>query len=471
MKPFISENFLLSCDESASLFHEYAKDMPVIDYHCHLSPADIAGDRRFETVTEPWLGGDHYKWRAMRANGIDERLITGDADPWEKFLAWARCVPATIGNPLYHWTHLELARCFGITDTLLDETTARDIYERCNAALNEQDYGAQGLVRRMNVKAVCTTDDPGDSLEHHARFDARAAGFRLYPAWRPDALLRVGQPAAFNAWTDALGERAGRRIETLDDMWKALEARQEFFHAAGCRLADHGVEAFYPEEADEAAASRIFAKARGAESLDPQEVSAFRMHALRRLAAMNHRLGWGQQFHMGVLRNVNTRRFRALGPDSGFDATGDFDHARGLAAFLDRLESGACLARTILYPINPADNEVVVTLAGCFQDASMPGKMQFGSAWWFLDQKDGMERQLRVLSSMGLLSRFVGMTTDSRSLLSYPRHEYFRRIICNLLGEDMRRGLIPDDRELVGGMVRDICYYNARAWFRFPGLD
>jgi glucuronate isomerase len=471
LKPFITDDFLLSCDEAAHLYHGYAKDMPVIDYHCHLSPRDIAEDRRFETVTELWLGGDHYKWRAMRANGVDERLITGDADPWEKFFAWAKCAPATLGNPLYHWTHLELARCFGVTDLLLCEATAREIYDRCNTALRGPDSGAQGLIRRMNVRAVCTTDDPADSLEHHARFDARSAGFMLYPAWRPDRLLCVDDPAAFNAWTDALGERAGMRIGTLGDMWEALAARQEFFQAAGCRLADHGVEALYPEEASEADAARIFKKARGAESPDPAEARLFRMYALGRLAAMNHRKGWGQQLHMGVLRNVNTRRFSARGPDSGFDAMGGVDLARPLAAFLDRLEAGASLARTILYPINPAHNEVIASLAGCFQDASVPGKIQFGTAWWFMDQKDGMERQMRALASIGLLSRFVGMTTDSRSLLSYPRHEYFRRILCNLLGEDMRRGLIPDDRELVGGMVRDICYHNARAWFRFPGLD
>ncbi|TAL36190.1 MAG: glucuronate isomerase [Spirochaetes bacterium] len=468
MKPFITDTFLLESDEAGALYHGFAKDMPIIDYHCHLSPGDIADDRRFESITELWLEGDHYKWRAIRANGVEERLITGDAGPWEKFQAWAATVPRTLGNPLYHWTHLELARCFGIADTLLCEKTAREIYECCNAALRGPEFGARGLVRAMKVETVCTTDDPADSLEHHARFDAGAAGFKLYPAWRPDRALRADDPALFNAWLDALGKSAGARIETLGDMKEALRARQDFFHAKGCRLADHGVETLPGTVANEREASRVFAKARGADTPGPGEMDAYRGHMLDFLARLNHRKGWGQQLHMGVLRNVNTRRFRALGPDSGFDMIGDFRHAAPLAAFLDRLDADDSLTRTILYPVNPSGNEVIASVIGCFQDASIPGKMQFGSAWWFLDQKDGMERQMRALASMGLLSRFVGMTTDSRSLLSYPRHEYFRRILCNMLGEDMRRGLIPDDLELVGGMVGDICYHNAKAWFGFP---
>ncbi len=468
MKQFITDSFLLESGRAEALYHAYAKDMPIIDYHCHIPPADIAGDRRFETITGIWLGGDHYKWRAMRTNGVEERLITGDADPWEKFLAWAKTVPATIGNPLYHWTHLELARYFGITELLLNEGTAREIYERCNSVIREPDFSARRLVRDFKVEVVCTTDDPADTLEHHRGFDAASAGFRLLPAWRPDKLLRADDPEVFNAWIEALEEKSGVRIKSIDTLRNALEARQDFFHDTGCRLSDHGLETFYAEEATAAETDKIFVNLRKGARPGESGVRIFRSAMLMLLGRLNHRKGWTQQFHVGVLRNVNTRMFGALGPDSGFDSIGDFPHASLLAKFLDRLEAGAALARTILYPVNPGDNEMIATMIGNFQDGSVPGKMQFGSAWWFLDQKDGMERQMRTLAAMGLLPRFVGMTTDSRSLLSYPRHEYFRRVLCNLLGGDMKKGLIPDDLELVGEIVKDICYRNAKVYFGFP---
>jgi glucuronate isomerase len=468
MKAFLGEDFLLDSDVAAELYRRFAAPQPILDYHNHLSPQQIADDHRFATITELWLQGDHYKWRAMRAAGVSERDITGDASDWEKFSAWAATVPRTLRNPLYHWTHMEL-RALGVAGKRLSPETAASIFEACNAALATPAFSTQGLLRRFDVRVVCTTDDPIDDLAAHERHAQKRDAFtRLYPTWRPDRLLSVRELQAWNGWIDALGAAAGVSIGNLAGLRDALARRHEQFHALGCRASDHGLERLAVAPVNERQLVEIFAKARAGKTLGPDEVEQFQSAMTEELAEMDHARGWVQQFHLGALRDISTRGFRALGAASGYDAIGDFRQGETLAQFLDRLDGRGRLAKTIVYNLNPADNELIATIVGAFNDGTVPGKMQLGAAWWFLDQLDGMRRQLDALSNMGLLSRFVGMLTDSRSFLSFSRHDYFRRLFCNLLGDDVVKGRLPDDRDLLGGLVADVCYRNARAYFDFP---
>jgi glucuronate isomerase len=470
---FITENFLLQNDHAVELYHDFARPRPILDFHTHLPPDQIAQDRRFDNLSQIWLHGDHYKWRAMRAAGVPERYCTGDASDWQKFEKWSETVPQTLCNPLYHWTHLELYRHFGIADRLLNSKTARGLWEECNAKLATPEFSACGILRQMNVRLVCTTDDPTDSLEHHRAIAANPSiSVRVLPTFRPDKALSVECPAAFNAWTDRLAAVSEIDIgDRLDDFLDALRQRHDFFHSAGCRVSDHGIETFPAADYAPNEIVAAFQRVRNAKSLEPAEIVRFKSAVLYELASMNCQKGWVQQFHFGALRNNNARMFRSIGPDTGFDSIGDSEIARPLAQFLDRLDLAGRLAKTILYNLNPAQNDLVATMIGNFQDGATPGKMQFGAAWWFLDQKDGIERHLTSLSNQGLLSRFVGMLTDGRSFLSFPRHEYFRRILCNLLGTEMQQGLLPDDMNLIGSMVADICHGNAARYFDFdlPG--
>ena len=462
MRPFIHDDFLLSTDVASELYHRFARDLPVIDYHCHLPVADIASDHRFATITEIWLKGDHYKWRAMRTNGVPERFCTGDATDREKFDAFARTVPATLRSPLYHWTHMELKRPFGI-ETLLDERTAAEVWEVSNAKLAEPLFTTQGLLRQFRVATVCTTDDPVDDLGLHAALGRREdPATVVLPTFRPDKAYALDDLRGWNAWVDRLEAASGLSIGAYQAFLEALERRHSAFHEAGCRASDHGLTQVDAEDWDAAGVAASFGTLRGGRPLAAGEASRFRSALLHELALMDHASGWVQQYHLGALRNNSSRMLRRLGPDTGFDSIGDFPQAGSLARFLDRLDSSDRLAKTILYNLNPRDNELFATMIGNFQDGTVPGKLQYGPAWWFLDQKDGMEAQIGALSNMGLLSRFVGMVTDSRSFLSYSRHDYFRRLLCNLLGEDVGRGLLPDDRELLGEVVRDIAFFNAR---------
>jgi glucuronate isomerase len=466
--PFIHEDFLLETDTARRLYHEFAAGQPIIDYHCHLSPAQIAEDHRFRSLTELWLDGDHYKWRAMRSNGVAERLCTGDASDWERFEAWARTVPACLRNPLYHWTHLELAFPFGISDRLLDAGTARGIYAECNERLREPAFSARGLLQQFGVRVVCSTDDPTDDLSPHRAHRANGSpGLLLLPTFRPDLAMALEDLSAYRAWLMRLEQAADTTVRDYGSLLDALDRRHAFFHEVGCRQSDHGLETMYAGECSEERARLLFDKALRQQPLSAEEVEAFKSRLLHDLAVLDHGRGWVQQFHIGALRGANTRLTRRLGPNTGFDSIGDLPIARPLAAFLDRLDQTEQLARTILYNLNPRDNELFATMIGNFQDGSTPGKLQYGSAWWFLDQLDGMERQLNALSNMGLLSRFVGMLTDSRSFLSYSRHEYFRRLLCNMLGNDVRRGHLPSDLPLLGDLVRKIAHENARDYFRF----
>jgi glucuronate isomerase len=469
MRAFLDEGFLLDSDIAVDLYHRYAEGLPIIDFHCHLSPHQMATDHRFRSITEIWLEGDHYKWRAMRANGVPERFCTGDASDWEKFEAWARTVPDTLRSPLYHWVHMELRRPFGI-DALLGPATSREVYDRCNERLQGDDFTALGLLRLFRVAVVCTTDDPADSLEPHRLLAGRSdPETRVYPTWRPDRALAVDDPAAFNAWVERLAHSSDVAVGgTLASFLDALEARHTAFHEAGCRASDHGLETPPAESWDDAEVESSFDRLRAGKSLDKGRALRFASALLHWLALLDHSRGWVQQFHLGALRNNNTRFRKALGPDTGFDSIGDFELARPLSRFLDRLDETDQLAKTILYNLNPRDNALLATMIGNFQDSSVPGKMQYGSAWWFLDQLDGMRAQMDTLSNIGLLARFVGMVTDSRSFLSYSRHEYFRRLLCNLLGDDVGRGLIPDDREALGRLVRNVSFFNARDYFGFP---
>ena len=465
---YITEDFLLETDAAQRLYYEYAKDMPIIDYHCHLPPRDVAEDRRFMNMTEIWLEGDHYKWRAMRANGVPERYCTGDAPDWEKFEKWSETVPYLLRNQLYPWTHLELKEPFGISDRLLGPDTAQGIWEECNAKLAQPGFSARGIMRQMNVVLVCTTDDPVDSLEAH-KIVAEDPSFdiQMLPAWRPDKGMAVDRPEVFAPWMDQLEAAADMEVRNFDTYLDALRKRQAFFHENGCRLSDHGIQTAYAEDYTEKEIRSIFVQARAGRPLTQEDVLKFKSAMLYEFGLMNHEKGWTQQFHMSPIRNNNTRMLKALGPDAGFDSIGDFEVARPLAKFLDRLDQTEELTRTILYTLNPRDNMLLATMIGNFQDGSVPGKMQFGSAWWFNDQKDGMELQIEALSQVGLLSHFVGMITDSRSFLSYPRHDYFRRILCNMLGNDITKGLIPNDIELAGRLVRDVSYRNAATYFGF----
>ena len=465
---FIHEDFLLETPQARRLYHAHAEALPLIDYHCHLSPREIAEDLRWPDMATLWLGGDHYKWRAMRTAGVEERFITGDASPWEKFEKYAQTMPKLLRNPLYHWSHLELARYFGIDDILLGPGTAREIFDRCNELLTQPGFSARGLMEKSKVEVVCTTDDPVDSLQYHRTVAAdKNFRIRVLPTWRPDKALLIDKPETFSTWIGQLEKAAGVTVTKLDDFMSALQQRHDFFASQGCRLSDRGLDTVWAEDCTRADAAAIFERARLGQPVSPSEAVRYKSFLLHELAVMDAAKGWTMQIHYGAQRNNNTRMLGQLGPDTGFDSIADLPVAAAMARHFDRLDSVGALPKTIIYNLNPRDNEVVATMLGNFQDGITAGKMQFGSGWWFLDQLDGMTRQIEALSQMGLLSCFVGMLTDSRSFLSYTRHEYFRRILCNILGRDMQRGLIPDDESLVGPMVRDICYNNARNYFGF----
>jgi glucuronate isomerase len=465
--PFIHEDFLLGTKTARRLYHEYAEGEPILDYHCHLPPKEVAENRQFRNLFEIALEGDHYKWRAMRANGVDERYCTGDAPPYEKFLAWARTVPQTLRNPLYHWTHLEQKRYFGI-DELLDESSAPRVWDRANALLATDELRAHGILRKFRVKALCTTDDPTDDLAWHKAIAASSLETKVFPAFRPDKALNVHLPEMFNPWVARLEAASNTSIGKLTDFLDALRQRHDFFHQMGGRLSDHGLNHAYADFCPEAEAAAIFDQARAGHAATPREQHRFAANLMLFFGHLDAEKGWTKQLHVGARRNGNTRRFGQLGPDTGFDSIGDWPQADALGAYLDRLDQENALPKMVLYNLNPADNYTLAAMIGNFQDGSIAGKIQFGAAWWFLDQKEAMEWQMNALSNCGLISRFVGMLTDSRSFMSYPRHEYFRRLLCDLFGKDIEAGFIPDDDSLSGPMIRDICYGNAR---RFLGLE
>ncbi len=464
---FIRDEFLLGTPTARRLYQRHAATQPIFDYHCHLSPQDLAENRRFQNLFEIWLEGDHYKWRAMRANGVPERLITGAASPWEKFQAWAATVPHTVRNPLHHWTHLELQRHFGISE-LLDDASAPRIWAQANEQL--QELTPHAILKKFQVRAIGTTDDPTDDLRHHRALAGQGLATRVLPAFRPDKALNVHQPDAFNAWVQRLEAAADVSIGDFPSFLTALGRRIEAFHAVGCRLSDHGLSHCPSEFACDAEAASLFAQARRGVAASPGEQQQFAGNLLLFLGRAYAAKGWAMQLHLGALRNNNTRLLRNQGPDTGFDSIGDWPQAGALSIFLDRLDQENALPRTILYNLNPADNYVFAAMIGNFQDGTVAGKIQYGSGWWFLDQKEGMEWQINALSSLGLLSRFIGMVTDSRSFLSYPRHEYFRRVLCSLLGRDVENGEIPDDDSRLGPLIENICYGNARRYFNFPGV-
>ncbi len=466
MKKFMDENFLLHTGTAQELYHNHAAKMPIFDYHCHIPPQDIAEDKQFGNITQIWLYGDHYKWRAMRTNGVDERFCTGDASDWEKFEKWAETVPHTLRNPLFHWTHLELKKFFGI-NKVLSPATAKEIWDECNAKLATPEYSVRNIIRMANVHTICTTDDPVDSLEHHKAIKESGFEVAVLPAWRPDKAMAVENVEAYNSYLDELSAVAGMKIDSFEDLIGALDKRHQFFHDNGCRLSDHGLETALAEDYTETEIDSIFTKIRTGNNLNGEETLKFKSCMLYEFGIMDHSRGWTQQFHLGALRNNSTRLFKKLGPDTGFDSIGDFEIAKPLSKLLNRLDMENKLSKTILYNLNPRDNELMGTMIGNFQDGSVPGKIQYGSGWWFLDQKDGMEKQMNALSNLGLLSRFVGMLTDSRSFLSYTRHEYFRRTLCNLLGNDVENGEIPNDMVLLGQMVENICFNNAEEYFKF----
>jgi glucuronate isomerase len=463
-----SDDFLLASPTAQRLYHEIAVKLPIIDYHCHLAPALLANNHRFRSLTELWLAGDHYKWRAMRANGIAEQFITGDSTDDEAFAAWARTVPMTLRNPLYHWTHLELKKPFGICE-LLSPKTANAIYERCNELLTRPEFSTQGLLAQFNVQVVCTTDDPTDRLEYHGAYarSRKPGQAQMLPTFRPDQALFVSNPDAYRTWLTKLEAAESSNIRSFDDLLSLLDARHQFFHEQGCRLSDHGLETLVVETYTLADVRADFLRVLDGETLPTDAVKRIQSALLYELALMDDRRGWVAQYHLGALRDNNTRLKHLVGADVGCDSIGDFEMGRPLAAFLDRLDQTNQLAKTILYNLNPRDNELFATMCGNYQDGSVPGKLQWGAAWWFLDQLDGMTRQIEALSQLGLLSRFVGMLTDSRCFVSYSRHEYFRRCLCNLLGDDVERGLIPDDSEGLSELLANVCYYNAKNYFRF----
>lgn len=465
IKPFLDENFLLHNSTAERLYHEYAKDQPIIDYHNHLSPEEIAMNKNFSTITEIWLKGDHYKWRAMRANGIDESYITGNASDEAKFKKWAATVPYTMRNPLYHWTHLELQRYFGIHD-LLNENTASTIYQQTNEALQTPEFSVNGLLKKMKVEVVCTTDHPTDSLKFHQQYQKKGAAIKMLPTFRPDKLVVITNED-FLPFLEKLERIIDSEISTFSALLAALENRIHFFEKLGCQLADHGLSQLFSVDGKGMNLDSILQKRKNKQTISPKEAAFFQMEMLHELAKIYHQKGWTMQFHLGAIRNNNSRLLRAVGADVGCDSIGDYEQARGLSAFLNRLDSDNQLTKTILYNLNPRDNELFATMMGNFNDGTMAGKIQWGSAWWFLDQKDGMEKQLNTLSNMGLLGRFIGMLTDSRSFLSFPRHEYFRRILCNLIGQDVHNGELPNDVVWLGKMVENICYGNAKRYFDF----
>jgi len=463
---FIHKDFLLHSPAAQRLYHGYAESEPILDFHSHLPAAEIAQNRRFRDLTEIWLEGDHYKWRAMRAHGIAERYCTGDAPAYDKFLAWARTVPFTLRNPLYHWTHLELKRYFGI-DELLNEQSAKAVWERANSQL-VGDLTARGIMKKFRVRVACTTDDPCDDLAHHRSVNSSAQDFRTYPTFRPDKALLVDAPEKFNAWVKRLEEASNSDVGSLQEFLDALKQRHDHFHAAGGRLSDHGLAHCFASPCGEREAAAIFNKARSGKSANTDEYERFASFLMLFFGRLDAEKGWTKQLHLGALRSVNTRRLHELGPDTGFDCIGDWPQAKSLCAYLDLLEQEHALPKMILYNLNPADNYIFATAAGSFQNGGVAGKIQLGSGWWFLDQKEAMEWQLKALSNIGLLSRFMGMVTDSRSFMSFPRHEYFRRVLCNLLGSEMENGELPNDDGLIGDMVRNICFENAK---KFLGLE
>ena len=460
---FIHDDFLLSTKAASRLYHTFAKDEPILDYHNHLPPKDIAQNRQFKNLFEIWLEGDHYKWRAMRCNGVPEEFITGKASPRDKFLAWANTVPHTLRNPLYHWTHLELKRYFGI-DTLLDEKSAPAIWEQTEAALARPEMSTRGILQSQKVKALCTTDDPIDDLAWHRQCAADGLAVGVYPTFRPDKALAVNQPEAWNAWCAKLSAASGIEVKNYATLLDALKQRHDFFHSVGGRLSDHGLNYCHANFVNDAEAERIFQQARSGTAASAQEQDQFASNIMLHVGRLNAARGWTMQLHLGPVRNNNSRLAREIGADVGCDSIGDWPQAEPLSRFLDRLDTENALPKTVLYNVNPNANYVFGTMAGNFADGTTPGKVQFGSAWWFVDQKEGMEWQINALSNLGLLSRFIGMLTDSRSFMSFPRHEYFRRTLCNLLGSDIEAGLIPNDDTLVGSMVKNICYTNAKAY-------
>ena len=462
---FIHDNFLLENKYAEELYHNYSKNQPIIDYHNHLSPQFIAEDKIFDNITKVWINGDHYKWRAMRTLGVNEKFITGDGSDKDKFMNWAKTVPYTMRNPLYHWTHLELARYFGITE-LLNEKSAERIYEEASAKINSPEYSTRNLLRKVNAEFVCTTEDPIDTLEWHQQLVKSDFEVKVGTAFRPDKAILISNDG-YNEYIDSLGEKAGITINTYADLQSALRNRIDFFDKNGCKLCDHGLDQVYFENYTESEVTAIFKKKRENGVLTNEEALKFQSAVLFFLFETYHEFGWVQQLHLGALRNNNARMHRILGPDTGWDSIGDYPQAQKLSAFLNALDSKDKLAKTIIYNLNPADNEVMATMIGNFNDGSVRGKVQFGSGWWFLDQKDGMTKQLNALSNMGLISCFIGMLTDSRSFLSFPRHEYFRRILCNLLGDEIKRGELPNDIEWIGKMVSDISHHNAKEYFKF----
>jgi len=464
MKSFLDKDFLLQTETARQLYHEFAKEMPIIDYHNHLSPEQIANDVNFENLTQIWLYGDHYKWRAMRSNGVSEKYCTGDASDYEKFEQWAATVPYTLRNPLYHWTHLELQRYFDI-NTILSPSTAKEIYDHCSAKLKTPEYSVRNLLRKMNVKVLCTTDDPIDSLEHHKKIKEDGFEIKVLPAFRPDKAMNVDDVDTFNAYVNKLQAVSNILIASWDDYLTALKSRHDFFAENGCCISDHGLEQLYAVDYQESEIRNIFRKLTAGESISQPENIKFKSAMLVKFAEWDHEKKWVQQYHLGALRNNNARMLKTLGADTGWDSIGDFSQSKQLSKFLDRLDSTNQLAKTILYNLNPADNELMAAMIGNYNDGTVAGKIQYGSSWWFLDQKQGMIQQINALSNLGLLSRFIGMLTDSRSFMSYPRHEYFRRILCNILGEEIENGELPNDLAWTGKVVQDICYNNAKEYF------
>jgi glucuronate isomerase len=466
IKEFLSEDFLLQTETAKILFHDYAKKMPVIDYHNHLSPQEIADDRIFENLTQIWLEGDHYKWRAMRTNGINEKYITGNASDEEKFLKWAETVPYTIRNPLYHWTHMELKNPFAV-HKILDAHSAKSIYDECSSLLRTKDFSVKNILRKRKVEILCTTDDPLDSLNFHDTIAGDNSSVKVLPAFRPDKGMEIENTEKFKSWVNKLTEVSGKSIHDFVSFLDAIKSRHDYFHSKGCRISDHGLETMYSEDFTDKEIDLIFKKVIAGGTSDLSEILKFKSAMLYYFALLDHEKGWVQQYHLCAIRNNNSRLQKKLGADSGFDSIGDFEVARPMAKFFNRLDSDDKLTKTIIYNLNPRDNELFATMIGNYNDGSIPGKMQYGSAWWFLDQKDGMEKQINALSNLGLLSRFIGMLTDSRSFLSFSRHEYFRRILCNIIGNEVENGELPKDEKWLGKIVQDISYNNAKSYFNF----